>query len=108
MQGTDRQQYLCMGLGSVVAALSFLSNDCNLVHGALSMAAVAVTQTLDWKLHAFDVLSDHQFTSQYDLPLTAAAWLVPAQYKAGEVAKGDWQVGAARVLCVWGGCRACD
>lgn len=81
-----------MGLGATVGALSFLANDCALVHGAVCMAAVAVTQTLDWKLHGFDVMSDHQFASQYDLPLTAAAWLVPQQFKPGEVAKGDWQV----------------
>jgi SCY1-like protein 1 len=93
---TDRAQYLGMGLGAVVAALSFLSNDCSLVHGAVGMAAVAVTHSLDWKLHGFDVMSDHQFASQYDLPLTAAAWLVPQQYKPGEVAKGDWQVGGQR------------
>lgn len=103
---TDRAQYLGMGLGAVVAALSFLSNDCSLVHGAVGMAAVAVTHSLDWKLHGFDVMSDHQFASQYDLPLTAAAWLVPQQYKPGEVAKGDWQVGrgglagAAAWLCM--------
>lgn len=53
---------------------------------------VVVTQTLDWKLAHFDLVSEHQFASQYDLPLAAAAWLLPAQYKAGEVAKGDWQV----------------
>ena len=94
MAGADRDQYLCMGLSSVVAALSFLANDCVLVHGAVSMHAVMVTQTLDWKLGFFDLVSEHQFASQYDLPLTAASWLVPPQYKAGEVAKGDWQVGA--------------
>ena len=55
---------------------------------------VVVTQTLDWKLAHFDLVSEHQFASQYDLPLAAAAWLLPPQYKAGEVAKGDWQVGA--------------
>lgn len=28
------------------------------VHGNVCMASVVVTQTLDWKLHAFDVLSE--------------------------------------------------
>lgn len=28
------------------------------VHGNVSLASVVVTQTLDWKLHAFDVLSE--------------------------------------------------
>ncbi|EFN51516.1 hypothetical protein CHLNCDRAFT_140213 [Chlorella variabilis] len=108
MDLTTRQQYLSMGLGATVGALSFLANDCALVHGAVCMAAVAVTQTLDWKLHGFDVMSDHQFASQYDLPLTAAAWLVPQQFKPGEVAKGDWQAvkdGPAWGVDAWGlGC----
>ncbi|KAL4446317.1 hypothetical protein ABPG77_003124 [Micractinium sp. CCAP 211/92] len=108
MRGTDREQYLCMGLSEVVSALSFLANDAGLVHGAVSMGAVAVTQSLDWKLHGFDVLSEHQFASQYDLPLTAADWLVPAQYKPGEVAKRDWQAvkdGPAWAVDAWGlGC----
>ena len=115
MRGADREQYLCMGLSYVVAALSFLANDCALIHGAVSMAAVVVTHTLDWKLHGFDLVSDHQFASQYDLPLTAAKWLVPQQYQPGEVAKGDWQVGstawhsmAARELQLLPGWRACS
>lgn len=29
-----------MGLSAVVGALSFLANDCSLIHGAVSMAAV--------------------------------------------------------------------
>lgn len=28
------------------------------VHGNVCLASVVVTQTLDWKLHAFDVLSE--------------------------------------------------
>ena len=99
MAGADRAQYLGMGLSAVVAALSFLANDAGLVHGGVCMAAVGVTQSLDWKLHGFDLLSDHNFSSQYDLPLCAAAWLLPPQYKSGEVAKNDWQV---RVLCAVG------
>jgi hypothetical protein len=36
--------------GQVATAVSFLSNDCSLVHGGVSMAAVVVTDRLDWKL----------------------------------------------------------
>ncbi|KAI7844908.1 hypothetical protein COHA_001556 [Chlorella ohadii] len=86
MAGADREQYLGMGLSAVVV----------------------VTQTLDWKLAHFDLVSEHQFASQYDLPLAAAAWLLPPQYKAGEVAKGDWQSvkdGPAWAVDAWGlGC----
>uniref|UniRef100_K7LJX3 Protein kinase domain-containing protein n=1 Tax=Glycine max TaxID=3847 RepID=K7LJX3_SOYBN len=50
-------------------AVSFLNNDCKLVHGNVCLASVVVTQTLDWKLHAFDVLSE--FDGTVDTPSTA-------------------------------------
>ena len=33
------------------------------VHGNVCLASVVVTQTLDWKLHAFDVLSEYDGTN---------------------------------------------
>jgi hypothetical protein len=36
------------------------------IHGNLCMAAVVVTETLDWRLHGFDLTSEHT--------LTGAAW----------------------------------
>lgn len=53
------------------------------------MGSVVVTDTLDWKLHGLDLLSEHQWSG--DLPLTSATWMVASQYKPAEVAKGDWQ-----------------
>lgn len=107
MGAADRAQYTCVGLSSLVAALSFLANDCGLVHGAVCLPAVFVTQTLDWKLGAFDLASEHAACgSPYDLPLAAAAWLLPPQYKAGEVAKGDWQVRAPGAVLREQSCRA--
>ena len=34
------------------------------VHGNVCMASVVVTPTLDWKLHAFDVLSEFDGSSE--------------------------------------------
>lgn len=34
------------------------------VHGNVCVASVVVTQTLDWKLHAFDVLSEFDGNSE--------------------------------------------
>lgn len=34
------------------------------VHGNVCLASVVVTQTLDWKLHAFDVLSEFDGTNE--------------------------------------------
>lgn len=110
MEGDDRVQYLCMGLSSVVAALSFLANDAALIHGGVCMAAIAVTPTLDWKLGAFDLVTEHQGCGAGGLPppLAAASWLVPPQYQAGEVGKGDWAAvrgGPAWAVDAWGlGC----
>ncbi|KAI5433363.1 hypothetical protein KIW84_020588 [Lathyrus oleraceus] len=46
------------GLLQISKVVSFLNNDCKLVHGNVFLASVVATQTLDWKLHAFDVLSE--------------------------------------------------
>lgn len=54
------------------------------------MAAVVVTDTLDWKLHGFDLLSEH--SSVLGSPLHNNIWMVGNQYKPGELAKGEWEL----------------
>lgn len=54
------------------------------------MASVVVTDTLDWKLHGFDILSDHA-SVEYS-PLRDYAFLIGDQYKSAEVAKGEWSL----------------
>ncbi|KAH0854657.1 hypothetical protein HID58_057810, partial [Brassica napus] len=49
LKSTQRDEYFALGLHQITKAVSFLNNDCNFV---------VVTPTLDWKLHAFDVLSE--------------------------------------------------
>ena len=56
----QRDEYFALGLRQVATAVSFLSNDCKLVHGGVSMATVIVTDRLDWKLGGFDLVSDLQ------------------------------------------------
>ncbi|PQP98365.1 putative inactive serine/threonine-protein kinase scy1 [Prunus yedoensis var. nudiflora] len=58
LQGIQRDEYFAWGLHQIAKAVSFLNNDCKLVHANVCLASVVVTQTLDWKLHAFDVLSE--------------------------------------------------
>lgn len=73
--------------------VAFLTNSCHAVvqiHGNVCLRAVVVTATLDWRLHGFDLLSDH--AGGGDLPLMAASWMVALQYKAAEVAKSEWHV----------------
>ena len=57
------------------------------------MAAVVVTETLDWKLHGFDLLSEA--ACQGDFALQHASWMVGSQYKPAEVAKMEWRAVAA-------------
>lgn len=65
-----------------------------------------VTDTLDWRLHGLDLMTDHQATG--DLPLMSASWMVGAQYKPSEIAKSDWgaiQQGPPWAVDSWGlGC----
>ena len=55
------------------------------IHGNICMRAIVVTPSLDWRLHGFDLLSEHQPTTGFEWPLMAATWMVGAQYKPAEV-----------------------
>lgn len=91
LEGTQRDEYYAWGLHQIAKAVSFLNNDCKLVHGNVCLTSIVVTQTLDWKLHAFDVLSE--FDGNIEAPngsMLQYEWLVGLQYKPMELAKSDW------------------
>ncbi|KAG2601581.1 probable inactive serine/threonine-protein kinase scy1 isoform X2 [Panicum virgatum] len=89
--GTQRDEYFAWGLHQISKAVSFLNNDCKLVHGNVCLASVVVTQTLDWKLHAFDVLSEFDANNEASgSPMLQFEWLVGTQYKPLELTKSDW------------------
>ncbi|WVZ68391.1 hypothetical protein U9M48_017337 [Paspalum notatum var. saurae] len=89
--GTQRDEYFAWGLHQISKAVSFLNNDCKLVHGNVCLASVVVTQTLDWKLHAFDVLSEFDANNEASgSPMLQFEWLVGTQYKPLELSKSDW------------------
>lgn len=93
LDGTQRDEYYAWGLNQIAKAVSFLNNDCKLVHGNVCLASVVVTQTLDWKLHAFDVLSEFDGSNETSsTQMLQYAWLVATQYKSMELAKSDWAV----------------
>jgi SCY1-like protein 1 len=85
-----RDQYLAMCILHMTNAVSFLNNDCKLIHGGISLDAVVVTATLDPKLHGFDLLSELSLPG--DFPLQQASWAVADQYKPAELARGEWEV----------------
>ncbi|XP_024515557.1 N-terminal kinase-like protein isoform X1 [Selaginella moellendorffii] len=88
---TQRDEYFAWGLHQVSKAVSFLNNDCKLVHGNVCLSAVVVTPALDWKLHAFDVLAEFDGANpEASGPMLQYEWLVGSQYKSLEFAKADW------------------
>ncbi|EFJ18677.1 hypothetical protein SELMODRAFT_444483 [Selaginella moellendorffii] len=89
--GTQRDEYFAWGLHQVSKAVSFLNNDCKLVHGNVCLSAVVVTPALDWKLHGFDVLAEFDSANpEASGPMLQYEWLVGSQYKSLEFAKADW------------------
>ncbi|XP_048428977.1 probable inactive serine/threonine-protein kinase scy1 [Pyrus x bretschneideri] len=91
LQGIQRDEYFACGLNQIAKAVSFLNNDCKLVHANVCLASVVVTQTLDWKLHAFDVLSEFDGSNESSAgQMLQFAWLVGPQYKPTELLKSDW------------------
>ncbi|KAL5991331.1 hypothetical protein ACLOJK_012238 [Asimina triloba] len=61
------------------------------VHGNVCLASVVVTQTLDWKLHAFDVLSEFDGNNEASIgPMLQFEWLIGSQYKPMELLKSEW------------------
>ncbi|XP_051138422.1 uncharacterized protein LOC127256452 [Andrographis paniculata] len=91
LEGSQRDEYYAWGLHRIAKAVSFLNNDCKLVHGNVCTASVVVTQTLDWKLHAFDVLSEFDGNNEASNgPMLQYEWLIGSQYKPMELSKSDW------------------
>ena len=90
---SQRDEYYALGIRQVATAVSFLANDCALVHGGVSMSTVVVTDRLDWKLGGLDLLSEHQAIGRGThgpAPLVHAAFSIPDQYKPEEYRRGDW------------------
>ncbi|KAL6525393.1 hypothetical protein OROHE_015700 [Orobanche hederae] len=91
LEGSQRDNYFAWGLHRIAKAVSFLNNDCKLVHGNVCMDSVVVTQTLDWKLHAFDVLSEFEENNEASTgPMLQYEYLIGTQYKPMELLKSDW------------------
>ncbi|KAL2645070.1 hypothetical protein R1flu_012657 [Riccia fluitans] len=91
LKGKQRDEFFAWGLHQVTKAVSFLNNDCNLVHGNICLDAVVVTPTLEWKLHALDVSSEFDGTNAAASgPMLLFDWLMGPQYKPQELVKADW------------------
>lgn len=97
------EEYVSLGLLQVAQAVAFLNTDCKMarvfdlrslpqaslqVHGNVCLSAVVVTESLDWRLHAFDLLSE--WSADGPAGLAAGAFLLPDFYKPEEVRKCAW------------------
>ena len=51
---------------------------------------MVVTETLDWKLHGLDLLTDQATVAAADASLRHATWMVASQYKSSELGKSEW------------------
>jgi len=61
------------------------------VHGNVCLASVVVTESLDWRLHAFDIMSDFVDGVPPE-GLLSHGFLLADQYKPEEVRKGKWEL----------------
>ncbi|GLI62075.1 hypothetical protein VaNZ11_004633 [Volvox africanus] len=106
LEGQHRDEYFAMGMLHATNAISFLNNDCKLIHGNICMTAVVVTSSLDWKLSGFDLLSEHSLPP--DHLLQNSSWMVDNKYKPAELARCEWEVvrqGPPWAVDAWGlGC----
>jgi len=109
LDGKDRDQYMAVGMNQITKAISFMNNDCRLIHGNVRHRAVVVTATLDWKLHGFDLCSEHDKVDE-EGTLQVGHAAVPDLYKPEELRKGEfslikrsppWAVDAWGLGCFW-------
>lgn len=80
---------IAWGLRCVCGALSFLANDCKLVHGLLSSDAIFVTPGGDWKLGRMDLVAAMERHGPQSV-LTYNHELLPQQYRAPERLSRSW------------------
>lgn len=51
----EAESYLALGLHQLFSTVSFLNNDCQVVHGNICPSSIFITKSGDWKLGGFDL-----------------------------------------------------
>uniref|UniRef100_A0A7S0RU83 Protein kinase domain-containing protein n=1 Tax=Pyramimonas obovata TaxID=1411642 RepID=A0A7S0RU83_9CHLO len=92
LKGNDKSQYYAVGIHQVTKAVSFLNNDCKLVHGNVCLKSVVVTATLDWKLHGFDLLTEIDNLATDDSSLKLGCDMVADMYKPEELRQKNFDL----------------
>ncbi len=62
---------------------------CTQIHGNVCLSAVVVTDTLDWRLHAFDLMSEWS-AERAPETLRSHAFMLSDAYKPEELRKDNW------------------
>lgn len=81
---------LSWGLYTLAAAVNFLSIDCRMVHGQVSLASVFVDKGMDWKLGGFEMAVEAAKADRAYFGSAAAA--LPKRYQSPELARGNMEV----------------
>ena len=54
----QRDEYFALGIREVATGIAFLNNAVGLVHGAIGLSSIVVTENLEWKIAGFDLVSE--------------------------------------------------
>ena len=90
----QRDEYFALGIREVATGIAFLNNAVGLVHGAIGLSSIVVTENLEWKIAGFDLVSELNEIGRGvngQASIVHGAYMVPDQYKPDEYRRGDWQ-----------------
>eukprot|EP00965_Chrysotila_dentata_P241152 6204121-Pleurochrysis_carterae.AAC.1 len=91
---------LSWGVYTLTAAINFLSVDCKIVHGQVSVSSVFVDQGMDWKLGGFELLQES--TNADSAYFHSAREVLPKRYQSPELARGNMEsLGKLPVAADW-------
>ncbi|KAH9945690.1 armadillo-type protein [Amylocystis lapponica] len=87
----EREDWITWGLHRVSVALAFVNDSCASTHGNVRIDSIFISESGEWKLGGFDVLSN---PNDPEAVLYTMGNLVPdaALYSSPEVKKGGWSV----------------
>ncbi|PGG99687.1 SCY1 protein kinase [Helicocarpus griseus UAMH5409] len=79
------------GLYTIASTLKFINEDASSVHGAVRVSSIYTSESGEWKLGGFDILSSMK---EEDAIIYTYGSLVPdsARYTPPEIAKSGWEV----------------
>ena len=88
-----KEQGMCVGLYAVVKAVSWLNNDCKLVHGAVTPASIYQLRSGEYRLFGLDIAYKHadttaSFNAGLLTPQQRSAFL-PSYYRTPEHSKAS-------------------